>query len=125
MVEILLLLKMEKDTMYQAAKVHNASCGKRIVIKYGEQSEYRYPVTSNSLSNLQDVINTYTFHCLVEVFLKTLKLNGDWFNMAKQQGKDGLKKSLILSLLLDHIKTHFHQVRDRPELKQATSVYRG
>ena len=35
-------------------------------------------------------------------FFQDTKANHGWFNMAKQQGEDGSKKSLTLSLLLDH-----------------------
>jgi len=35
-------------------------------------------------------------------FFEDTKANGGWFKMAKQQGEDGSKKSLTLSLLVDH-----------------------
>lgn len=95
----------EKSIMYRAARVHvNAHGGKRIVIamKYEEQSDYRYLVASNVSWRAKDVMNAYTLRWLVEVFFEDTKANGGWFNMAKQQGEDGSKKSLILSLLLDH-----------------------
>ena len=35
-------------------------------------------------------------------FFEDTKANGGWFNMSKQQGEDGSKKPLSLSLLLEH-----------------------
>ena len=97
----------EKDqkVMFRAIRVHvNAHECKRFVIalKYEGQSEYRYLVASNLSWRGQDIANAYTLRWLVEVFFEDTKANCGWFKMAKQQGEDGSKKSLILSLLVDH-----------------------
>ena len=95
----------EKKVMYRAIRVHvNAHGCKRFVIalRYEGQSEYRYLVASNLSWRGQDISNAYTLRWLVEVFFEDTKANGGWFNMAKQQGDEGSKKPLTLSLLLDH-----------------------
>ena len=95
----------DQKVMFRAIRVHvNAHKCKRFVIalKYEGQSEYRYLVASNISWRGQDIANAYTLRWLVEVFFQDTKANHGWFNMAKQQGEDGSKKSLTLSLLLDH-----------------------
>ena len=95
----------EQKVMFRAIRVHvNAHGCKRFVIalKYEGQSGYRYLVASNLSWRGQDIANAYTLRWLVEVFFEDTKANGGWFNMAKQQGDDGAKKPLTLSLLLDH-----------------------
>ena len=95
----------EQKVMFRAIRVHvNAHGCKRFVIalKYESQSEYRYLVASNLSWRGQDITNAYTLRWLVEVFFEDTKANGGWFNMSKQQGNDGSKKPLTLSLLLEH-----------------------
>ena len=95
----------EQKVMFRAIRVHvNAHNCKRFVIalKYEGQSEYRYLVASNLSWRGQDITNAYTLRWLVEVFFEDTKANGGWFNMSKQQGEDGSKKPLSLSLLLEH-----------------------
>lgn len=97
--------EQEQKVMFRAIRVYvNAHECKRFVIalKYEGQSEYRYLVASNVSWRGQDIANAYTLRWLVEVFFEDTKANCGWFKMAKQQGEDGSKKSLILSLLVDH-----------------------
>lgn len=95
----------EQKVMFRAVRVHvNAHGCKRFVIalKYENQSEYRYLVASNLSWRGQDIANAYTLRWLVEVFFEDTKANGGWFKMSKQQGNEGSKKPLTLSLLLEH-----------------------
>lgn len=106
----------EQKVMFRAIRVHvNAHGCKRFVIalKYEGQSEYRYLVASNVSWRGQDIASAYTLRWLVEVFFQDTKANHGWFNMAKQQGEDGSKKSLTLSLLLDHAFLSHKEQKDR------------
>ncbi|KOR30443.1 hypothetical protein TI04_05810 [Achromatium sp. WMS2] len=51
---------------------------------------------------IEDIIQIFTLRWLVEVFFKDWKLYEGCGQMAKQWDEDGLTRSLILSLLLDH-----------------------
>lgn len=77
---------------------------KRLVIalKYENEKDYRYLVATDLSWLALSVARAFTFRWLVEVFFEDWKLYEGWKKCAKQPGKEGSERSLILSLLLDH-----------------------
>ena len=73
-----------------------------IALKYEGEQEYRYLVARDLTWRTLDIVQAYTFRWLVEVFLQDWKAHEGWDHLTKQQGEDGSRRSLILSLLVDH-----------------------
>lgn len=82
----------------------NAHKKKRFVIalKYPGETDFRYLVASDMSWRTIDIIEGYTLRWLVEVFFEDWKLYEGWGQLTKQPGEDGARRSLLLSLLLDH-----------------------
>ena len=49
-----------------------------------------------------DIIKTFAFHWLVEVFIQDWKQYEGWNQLSKQPGEEGSNRGVILSLLSDH-----------------------
>jgi hypothetical protein len=49
------------------------------------------------------IARMYTLKWLVEVFIQDWKAHCGWNKLSKQQGEEGSKRGLILSLLCDHL----------------------
>lgn len=95
----------EQQVMMGSARLNVDAHGvKRFVIalKYEGEEEYRYLVASNLSWRTQDIVKAYTLRWLVEVFLQDWKSFEGWGQLAKQLDEDGSRRTLILSLLLDH-----------------------
>lgn len=78
-----------------------------IALKYEGEEEYRYLVATDLSWRTKDVVQAYSIRWLVEVFFQDWKSYEGWDQLAKQPGKEGSKRSLILSLLLD-LSLFFH-----------------
>ena len=91
-------------TMKHQRVIVSAHGKKRLVIalKYEGEKEYRYLVATDLSWLARTVVQAFTFRWLVEVFFQDWKLFEGWDQLAKQPGKEGSERSLILSLLLDH-----------------------
>jgi hypothetical protein len=101
----------DKKITYCAAKFKVKSHDKRlriIALKYEDETEYRYLVANDATWRDIDIIKTYGFRWLVEVFIQDWKSYEGWNQLAMQQGKDGAEQGVIISLLSDHA-LHFHQ----------------
>jgi hypothetical protein len=88
-----------------SARLYLEAHGKKrfiIALKYEGEDEYRYIIGSDLSWRAIDIVKTYTFRWLIEVFFQDWKGNEGWGKMTKQPGEDGSSRSLILSLLVDH-----------------------
>lgn len=73
-----------------------------IALKYEGEQEYRYLVASDLSWRTLDIVQAYTFRWLIEVFFEDWKSYEGWGQLTKHTGEEGSRRSLILSLLLDH-----------------------
>lgn len=96
--------KIVEVTVKSARVIVDCHGKKRLVIalKYQGETKYRYLVATDLSWLVHTVIEAYTLRWLIEVFFQDWKLYEGWGNMAKQPDREGSKRSLILSLLLDH-----------------------
>ena len=88
-----------------SARLHVCAQGKKcfvIALKYEGEEEYRYLVASDVSWRTQDIVAAFSLRWLVEVFLQDWKSFEGWGQLTKQFDEDGSRRSLILSLLLDH-----------------------
>jgi hypothetical protein len=49
-----------------------------------------------------DIVQAHTLRWLVEVFVQDWKAHEGWGMLTKQPGEEGSRRSVILSLLVDH-----------------------
>jgi hypothetical protein len=73
-----------------------------IALKYEKQEEYRYLVATDLSWRGLDIVEFWTLRWLVEVFIQDFKSYEGWGQLAKQPDEEGSRRSLTLSLLLDH-----------------------
>lgn len=73
-----------------------------IALKYEGEQEYRYLVACDLSWRTLDIVQAYTFRWLIEVFFEDWKSYEGWGQLTKHTGEEGSRRSLILSLLLDH-----------------------
>ncbi len=74
-----------------------------VPMKYDEEKEaLRYIVATNPTWCSLAVVKAYAFRWLVEVVIEDWKLYEGWGMYAYQQGEDGARRGLCLSLLVDH-----------------------
>ena len=88
-----------------SGRFHVRAHGKKcfvIALKYEGEEEYRFLAASDLTWRTLDIVKAYTLRWLVEVFFQDWKANEGWGNLTKLTGKDGSRRSLILSLLVDH-----------------------
>src|SRR5690606_19045452 len=81
------------------------SLGRKLLIvalKYEGEDEYRYLAATNLTWRSLDVARRYANRWLIEVFNQDWKSYGGWGKAACQQGEDGARQGVHLSLLLDH-----------------------
>ncbi|MDQ3235315.1 MAG: transposase [Pseudobdellovibrionaceae bacterium] len=98
-----------------AARLHVASLGRKMLVvalKYQGEDEYRYLAARDLTWRATDVAAQYTWRWLIEVFNQDWKVYEGWGRVALQQGEDGARKGVFLSVLLDHsLLTHSEQLR--------------
>ena len=95
----------EKTITYRSGMFKVKSHKKKyciIALKYEDEDEYRYLIASDMTWHAIDIIKTYAFRWLVEVFIQDWKQYEGWNQMAKQPGIIGSDRGVILSLLSDH-----------------------
>jgi DDE superfamily endonuclease len=73
-----------------------------IAMKYEGEDTYRYLMASDLSWRTLDVVQAHTLRWLVEVFVQDWKAHEGWGTLTKQPGEEGSRRSLILSLLVDH-----------------------
>jgi len=92
-----------------------------IAIKYEGEDEYRYLIARDLTWRTLDIVHAHTFRWLVEVFLQDWKAHEGWDQRTQQQGDEGTRRSLILSLLVDHC-LFFHP-RQKAQLENKLPAY--
>lgn len=96
---------LEKTITFASARLFIRSHGRRyhvVAFKYEGEDQFRFLCASDLTWHAKDIIQTYAWRWLVEVVIEDLKLYHGFGQMAMQQGEDGARKSLLLSLLFDH-----------------------
>jgi hypothetical protein len=73
-----------------------------IALKYEGEDTYRYLIASDLSWRTLDIVQAHTLRWLVEVFVQDWKTHEGWGKLTKQPGEEGSRRSLILSLLVDH-----------------------
>ena len=88
-----------------SARLHVRSLGRKMLIvavKYEGEEEYRYLAASDLTWRSRDVVEQYSWRWLIEVFNQDWKEYEGWGQVALQQGYEGTRNGVVLSLLLDH-----------------------
>ena len=73
-----------------------------VAIKYEEEETYRYLMASDLTWRTLDIVQGHSLRWLVEVFVQDWKGHEGWVQLTKQPGEEGARRSVILSLLVDH-----------------------
>jgi hypothetical protein len=73
-----------------------------VAIKYEGEKTYRYLMASDLTWRTLDIVQGHTLRWLVEVFIQDWKSYEGWSQLTKQPGVEGARRSVILSLLVDH-----------------------
>jgi hypothetical protein len=73
-----------------------------VALKYEGEDTYRYLIASDLTWRTLDIVQGQTLRWLVEVFIQDWKSYEGWSQLTKQPGEEGARKSVILSLLVDH-----------------------
>lgn len=73
-----------------------------IALKYEDEADYRYLIARDMTWRDLDIIRTFSFRWLVEVFIQDWKQYEGWNQLSKQPGEEGSNRGVILSLLSDH-----------------------
>ena len=73
-----------------------------VALQYEGEDTYRYLIASDLTWRALDIVQGQTLRGLVEVFLQDWKSYEGWSPLTKQPGVEGARKSVILSLRVDH-----------------------
>jgi SRSO17 transposase len=73
-----------------------------VALKYQGEAPYRYLIASDLTWRTLDIVQGHTLRWLVEVFIQDWKAHEGWSQLTKQPGEEGARRSVILSLLVDH-----------------------
>ena len=95
----------ERIIIYRSGRFKVKSHKKKyfvIALKYSDESEYRYLIAQDMTWRDTDIIKTFAFRWLVEVFIQDWKQYEGWNQLAKQPGEEGSSRGVTLSLLSDH-----------------------
>lgn len=90
---------------FAAARVFVKSLNRKLLvvaIKYDDKKDFRYFAAIDMSWRALDVVRKYANRWLIEVFNQDWKEYGGWGRAACQQGIDGARRGVILSVLVDH-----------------------
>jgi hypothetical protein len=73
-----------------------------VAIKYDEEEPSRSLMASDLTWRTLDIVQGHSLRWLVEVFVQDWKGHEGWAQLPKQPGAEGARRSVILSLLVDH-----------------------
>jgi hypothetical protein len=73
-----------------------------VALKYDSEDTYGYVIASGLSGRTLDIVQAHTLRWLVEVFIQDWKSHEGWNQLTKQPGKEGARRGVILSLLVDH-----------------------
>ena len=100
------VLRGEEKTVTYRSGIFKVKSHKKkyfiIGLKYENEDDYRYLIARDMTWRDIDIIKTYSFRWLVEVFIQDWKQYEGWNQMAKQPGEEGSIRGVTLSLLSDH-----------------------
>ena len=115
--------KEQEVTMRSArlkVKAHEGQLRFIVALKYEDDSDYRYLVATDVSWRHQDIARLHTLRWLIEVFFEDWKLHEGWCRRALQQGVEGSKRGVILSVLCDHLLLQHPEQSARIERNEAT-----
>jgi hypothetical protein len=95
----------ERVAMVSSARLYVCSHKTKrfiVAIKYEEEEAYRYLMASDLTWRTLDIVQGHSLRWLVEVFVQDWKGHEGWAQLTKQPGEEGARRSVILSLLVDH-----------------------
>ena len=95
----------ERVAMVRSARLYVCSHKTKrfiVAIKYDEEETYRYLMASDLTWRTLDIVQGHSLRWLVEVFVQDWKGHEGWAQLTKQPGAEGARRSVILSLLVDH-----------------------
>ena len=92
-----------------------------VALKYEGETTYRYLIASDLTWRTLDIVQGHTLRWLVEVFIQDWKSHEGWSQLTKQPGDEGARRSVILSLLVDH--TLFLHPDQHAQLKNKLPAY--
>jgi len=73
-----------------------------VALTYQGEDTYRSLIASDLTWRTRDIVQGQTLRWLVEVLIQDWKSYEGWSQLTKQPGAEGARKSVILSLLVDH-----------------------
>ena len=73
-----------------------------VALKYEGEDPSRSLIASDLTWRTLDIVQGQTLRWLVEVFIQDWKSYAGWSQLTKQPGVEGARKSVLLSLLVDH-----------------------
>lgn len=83
-----------------------------VAFKYLGEDKYRYLCATDLTWRAEDIIRAYAFRWLIECVIEDSKLYAGFGQVAMQQGEDGARRAVGLSLLSDHfLISHPEQIR--------------
>jgi hypothetical protein len=95
----------ERGALVRSARLYVCSHKTKrfiVAIKYEEEETYRYLMASDLTWRTLDIVQGHSLRWLVEVFVQDWKAHEGWAQLTKQPGEEGARRSVILSLLVDH-----------------------
>jgi hypothetical protein len=92
-----------------------------VALKYEGEASYRYLIASDLTWRTLDIVQAQTLRWLVEVFVQDWKSHEGWPQLTKQPGEEGARRSVILSLLVDH--SLFFHPDQHAQLRNNLSAY--
>ncbi|HYX18670.1 MAG TPA: transposase [Nostoc sp.] len=104
-----------KNVTMASARLFVRSLGRRMLIvalKYEGEDQYRYLAATDLTWRSMDIVKQYSLRWLIEVFNQDWKAYCGWGRHACQQGVDGARRGVCLSVLVDHcLLSHPEQLR--------------
>jgi hypothetical protein len=73
-----------------------------VAIKYAGEAPYRYLMAADLTWRTLDIVQGHTLRWRVEVCVQDWKAHEGWSQLTKPPGEEGARRSVILSLLVDH-----------------------
>jgi len=92
-----------------------------VALKYEGEDSYRSLIASDLTWRTLDIVQAQTLRWLVEVFVQDWKSHEGWHQLTKQPGEEGARRSVILSLLVDH--SLFFHPDQHAQLRNNLSAY--
>jgi hypothetical protein len=95
----------ERVVMVRSARLYVCSHKTKrfiVAIKYDEEETSRSLMASDLTWRTLDIVQGHSLRWLVEVFVQDWKGHEGWAQLTKQPGAEGARRSVLLSLLVDH-----------------------